>query len=243
MSSHYKTAQACLSPLQDRLTAMVKRVLVVLSLLLVGACDSPPTAPTVLTMPRSTEVPPPPRVTGRVIDERGMPIAGAAISFNPQGVGIITDAAGFYELSGPISPFGFVLYATRDGYEPNYQVVPFAAEAVRNFRLRGVVRITAGEGVTVAVDSDDTLYGAAEQYRARTVRVAVQGTGTLVVEGSSSTGHAVLLSDRVFEYSPCCPTRLDIAVTAGQEVTVHVLTYFLEVPAEFSVTTRLEPRS
>jgi hypothetical protein len=94
----------------------------------------------------------------------------------------------------------------------------------------------------VTVDSDDTLYGSAEQYYARRVRVVAQGTGNLVVDGSSSTGHPVLLSDREMEYYPCCPERLDLAVKTGQEVTVHVLTYVLDVPAEFSVTTRLEAR-
>jgi hypothetical protein len=86
-----------------------------------------------------------------------MPIAGAAVSFNPQDVHTVTNADGSYELPGPFSPFGFALYATRDGYERNYQWVPFATEAVQNFRLRGVVRLNTGQGVTVVVDSDDTL--------------------------------------------------------------------------------------
>jgi hypothetical protein len=172
-----------------------------------------------------------------------MPIAGASISTIPDAVTTLTNADGFYELSGAFgSPYGFGLRATGEGSEPNYQWVPSAAEAVQNFRLRRVVRIITEEGLSVVVDSDDTLYGSSEQYRARRVRVVARGTGNLVVEGSSSTGHPVLLSDRDLEAYPCCPTRLDFAVRAGQEVTVHVLTYFFDVPAEFSVTTRLQPR-
>lgn len=231
------------SPLPDRLTKMVKRSVVVVGLLLVGACDSPPNIPTpLLTSPSANTPPPGNRVTGSVTDERGMPIAGAAISFNTQDVSTVTKSDGSYELSAPYFLSGFALYARRDGYERSYQWVPFAAEAVRNFRLRGVVRITTGEDLSLAVDSDDTLYGSSEQYRARRVRVVAPGTGNLVVDGSSSTGHRVLLSDRDFEYFPCCPTRLDVAVSAGQEVTVYVLTYLLDVPAEFSVTTRMELR-
>jgi hypothetical protein len=159
-------------------------------------------------------------------------------------VSSVTNADGFYELSSASSsPLGFGLFATRDGYEPNYQWVQgFVAEAVQSFRLRAVVRITTGEGITVVVDSDDTLYGSSEQYRARTVRVVAQGTGNLVVEASSSTGHRALLSDRAFESFPCCPPRLDRVVSTGQEVTVYLLIYFLDRPAEFSVTTWLEPR-
>jgi hypothetical protein len=222
---------------------MVKRLVAALGLLLVGACDSPPTFPTL------PPAPPPAdtlrsRVTGSVTDERGLPIGGTSIGLSPQAVvSTVSNADGSYELSVTLGPpYGFGLHATREGYEPNYQWVPSAAEAVRNFRLRSVVRITAGESRTVVVDSDDTLYGSSEQFRARRVRVVAQGTGTLVVDGSSNTGHPVLLSDRVFEYFPCCPTRLDLAVSAGQEVTVHVLVGYLDMPAEFSLTTRVEPR-
>jgi hypothetical protein len=217
---------------------------VVLCLLLIGACDSPPTASTLPTSPTPGNTPAAgTRVIGSVTDERGVPIAGASISLAPQTVGTVTNPDGFYELSGAFgSSYGFPLLATREGYEPNYQWVPFATEAVRNFRLRAVIRVSAGEGLSVSVDADDTLYGSSEQYRARRVRVVALGTGGLVVEGFSSTGRRVLLSDHVFEYSPCCPTRLDLDVSTGQEVAVHVLTSALEVPAEFSLTTRLEPR-
>jgi hypothetical protein len=173
-----------------------------------------------------------------------MPIAGASISGYQLAASTVTNADGSYELSGAVAiPYGLALHATWEGHEPNYQWVLPAAEAVQNFRLRRVVGIASGEGLTLGVDSDDTLYGSSEQYRARQVRVVAQGTGNLVVDGSSSNaGRPVLLSDRVFEYSPCCPTRFDLAVSTGQEVTVHVLTPWLDVPAEFSVTTRLEPR-
>jgi hypothetical protein len=223
---------------------MVTRLVVVFVVMLVGACGSPPIVPTPLTTPPQANTPPPAtvRVTGHVTDEQGMPIAGASISLVQQPTAV-TNADGFYELSAFGSPYGLALFATRDGYERNYQWAPAAADTVRNFRLRTAVRISSGEGLTVVVDSDDTLYGAAEQYRARRVRVVAQGTGVLVIEGSSaSPGRPVLLSDRDFEYSPCCPSRLELGVSAGQEVTVHVLTYFLDVPAEFSVTTRLVRR-
>jgi hypothetical protein len=221
---------------------MVTRLIVVFGVLFVGACDSAPTVPS----PRLTLPPwpaPPPRivrVAGRVTDERAIPIAGASISVfqEPKAV---SSADGFYELSGAFgSPYGTGLFATREGYERNYQWVPAATEAVRNFRLRGVVRITAGEDLRVALDSDDTLYGSSEQYRARRVRVVAPRKGTLVIEGSSPTGHPVRLSDQEFEYFPCCPARLGVAVRTGQEVAVHVLTYLIDVPAEFSITTRLE---
>jgi Carboxypeptidase regulatory-like domain len=230
-----------LSPLSDQLTTMGKRLVVVFGLLLAGACDSPPTVPTWLRTPPPAYAPF--RVTGRVTDERGMPIAGASISLFQQ-PDTVTNADGSYELSdAPANPNGFRLFATQEGYERNYQWVEFAAEAVRNFRLRAVVRIASGEGLTVGVDSDDTVYGLSEQYRARRVRVVARGTGNLVVDGSSSsTGRPVLLSDHDFEDYPCCPARLELAVSTGQEISIHVLTYWVDVPADFAVTTRLEPR-
>ena len=234
-----------ISPPHDRLTRMVTRLVVVFGLLLACACDSPPTAPTPPpTPPPANPSPrgPQARVTGSVTDEGGLPIAGASISTVPNAVSTLTNADGFYELSGSIgSSYGLALFATRDGYERNYQWVPSAAEAVQNFRLRRELRIASGAGLTVVVDSEDTLYGSSEQYRARRVRVVAQGTGNLEVEGSSSTGHPVRLSDSEYEYFPCCPTRLDLAVSTGQEVSVHVLIYFLDEPEEFSITTRLGP--
>ena len=228
-----------------RLTLMVKRLVVVFGLLLVGACDAPPTIPTLPPTPPPANTSPPgthARVTGRVTDERGMPIAGASVSSIPQAVSTLTNADGFYELSGPFaSPYGFGVHATREGYDSNYQWVPSAAEAVQNFRLRGVVRIATGEGLTVTVDSDDTLYGSAEQYYARRVRVVAQGTGNLVVDGSSSTGH--LFDSRIVPMAlPVLSVRLELAVKTGQEVMVYVLTYWKDVPSEFSITTRLESR-
>ena len=228
----------------DRLTTTGKRLVVVFGLLLAGACDSPSTIPSPLPTP--APVTPLPagasvRVTGRVIDERGVPIGGAAVSSVQPDVSTATGADGSYDLSGPFgSAYGFWLMAIGPGYEPNYQWVLPTAEPTLEFRLRAVVRVTAGQGLTVAVDAGDTLYGAAEQYRARPIRVVAPATGNLVVEGSSRTGHAVLFSDREYEYYPCCPSRLGLAVSAGQEIKVHVLTYGPEVPAEFSVTTRLE---
>ena len=232
----------CVSPLHDRRTTMVKRLVVVFGLLLVGGCESPPSVPTPSTSPPANAPPPATiRVTGRVTDERGMPIAGASISLFQQ-PSAVTNTDGSYELSAAGSSSGLALFATREGYERNYQWVP-AAESVRNFRLRAVRRMTSGEALTLVVDADDTLYGAAEQYRARRVHVVAQQTGNLVVDGSSSTtGRPVWLSDNDFEYFPCCPARLMFDVSGGQEVSVYVLTYFADVPAEFSVITRLEPR-
>ena len=231
-------------PSPSERTRMVKQLVVVLGPLLIAACDTP-VVPTPLPSPSGNPSPPGNhvRVTGKVTDERGMPIAGVSIS-SFDGVSALTHADGSYELSGAFGscPCGFALRATRDRYESNYQWVPSSEEAVRNFRLRSVARIAAGQGLTVTVDSDDTLYGAAEQYRARRVRIVAEETGNLVVEGSSpSLRHPVLLSDSDLERTPCCPMRLNRAVSAGEEVTVHVLTFFLDVPAEFRVATRLDP--
>ena len=233
--------------MRHQLTTMLTRRLFVLALLLLGACDS---APSVLRSPTAPLPSPDPatqvRIAGRVIDDRGMAIAGASIThvvLKPETV-VVTDADGFYELSA-FRGTGLSLIASGPGYEPNYQWVPTpsADVHVQNFRLRDIVRITTGEVLSVRIDSDDTLYGSSEQFRARQVRVVVPAAGNLVVDGSStSAGRRVLLSDKVFEYTPCCPARLVVPVSAAQELIVNVLTYWLDTPAEFVVTARLEPQ-
>jgi hypothetical protein len=245
MRTHSPERIRRLLPLHDALSTTASRAVVVFGLLLAAACDSattptpPPPAPLPNPLPPANQT----LATGRVTDEHGLPIARASVSSFPPAVSTVTGGDGTYELSGAFgSAHGFGLLAAAEGYEPTLQWVPAAAEAVQNFRLRGIVRILAGEGVTVGVDANDTLYGSAEQYRARRVRIVPEATGTLVVEGSSSTGHPVLLSDQFFEYSPCCPARLDLAASTGREVTVSVLTFFTDVPAGFSLTTRLEAR-
>ena len=223
-------------------TMLTRRLFVlVLPLLLLGACDSTPTAPVPPADP-ATQV----RITGRVTDDRGMPIAGVSVTHwtvVPRTAGV-SDTDGFYELSASRGR-GVSLIATRPGYELNYQWVSPTppAEKLQNFRMRNVVRITTGEVLSVRIDSDDTLYGISSQYRARRVRVVVPRAGNLVAEGSSTSGgRPVLLSENDFEYSPCCPARLVLPVSAGQEVTINVLMGWADPPAEFLVTTRLEPQ-
>src|SRR5262245_26265733 len=160
--------------MRRRLTTMLKRLLIVFCLLLVGACDSSPTLATTPTPPTNTSPLDPAnqvRVTGRVTDERGIPIAGASLSvfvypggtFPGVTVSTVTDGGGSYELSGAFgSRWGFALSATRDGYETNSQWVPSGAEPVQKFRLGDVVRITTGEGRRVVVVSEYTLYGTSE---------------------------------------------------------------------------------
>jgi hypothetical protein len=231
--------------MRDLHSTIVECLLLIFGLLLVAACGSPtvPTSTTPFAPDPRTLV----RVTGKVTDERGIGIAGAAliVCTRPgRTVSAVTDAAGSYDFTDPRSSFGFGLCTERDGHEGNFQWVrSAAAEVVQDFRLRDVVRIPAGEGLTLVVDSHDTLYGSAEQFRARRVRVVAQGTGDLVVEGSSSSARRqALLSANALEDYPCCPARLDRAVSTGQEVSIYVLTEWTDVPAEFSLTTRLEPR-
>src|SRR5262245_59913258 len=72
-------------PMRHRLATSLKRLFIVFCLLFVGACNSSPTLATTPTPPPPTNTPPPDsanqvRVTGRVTDERGIPIAGASLS-------------------------------------------------------------------------------------------------------------------------------------------------------------------
>jgi hypothetical protein len=222
-------------------------LVILLGNVLTTACESR-SAPGSPTVPSPSPSPEPPpwtsldvRASGTVAENGGAPIAGASVSAVGSSATTVSNGSGAFELSGQFgSAAGFGLIARSDGYEPSYQWWP-TPDGVQDISMRRIVRRAVGDRVRFVVEPSDTLYGSSEQYRGRRVRVVAPEAGRLVIEGSSETGHRVLLSDRDYEYFPCCPSKLELAVSAGQEVLINVLTYWLDVPADFTVTTRLEP--
>ena len=98
------------------MTAVLRYAALLAFLALPVACaDSPTTASALLPQPSVSQPSRPDtqaRVSGSVTDEGGMPIAGASISASPA-ISTVTDAAGFYELSGLYrDPWG--LHSSRD---------------------------------------------------------------------------------------------------------------------------------
>ena len=129
-------------------------------------------------------------VTGRVIDEDGMPLTAAAVAFvfvspdNPSRFAqpqVRTDAAGNYRISftaAPASYAGSVAFAraNKDGYEADNRW--FRAETdgshILNFHLYRSRRITAGETTTVAI-----------ALICRTVRIMAPIDGVMTIEAIS----------------------------------------------------------
>src|SRR5262249_43210739 len=96
------------------------------------------------------------------------------------------DGAGFYELdfdamrdvAGGVGN----AVAEQSAYEhDNRYIVATRQEAVQNFYLCRIERISAGESLSLTVRPDDTFCGLSDEWRCRTVRITPPATGTLSV--------------------------------------------------------------
>ena len=90
-----------------------------------------------------------------------------------------TGAPGRYELTfenatGQGQGGGAV--TSKPGYEDDYRYVVPAANAVQNFRLHPIMRVTAGATIRVTVLPDDGFCGLSDEWRCRKFRVVSPGT-------------------------------------------------------------------
>ena len=174
------------------------KVLLVLLPIVVTACDGRgPTQPTAVTQPT-----PPSRpingqtfeVAGVVTDERGQPMAGAAVTMGLSSVGfphwpsVLTDATGSYKISFTATPSvsGFVARAqvVAEGYEEYWRSLRStgATTYIENFRLDRIIRVAAGDSIVLTVPPD---VGECIGWVAQVcpfVRVTLPSQGRLTIE-------------------------------------------------------------
>ena len=144
------------------------RVFVVASIAVatVGCNAATPVGP---SQPLTSTTPNSLRDFGTVVDSRGNPIAGAAVSFWPEAVEkLVSNESGRFDL-----PPGYIEYvfASKPGYEGA------AAEWSRDvyLKLHDVIRIAAGQSARVTVGPRDSLGGPGLDYWVRSVRVFSNG--------------------------------------------------------------------
>ena len=180
-----------------------------------SACSSPIT-PTPTPTPSPTPSAFTLRMSGRVVDDAGVPVSGAYVqvtfksssgvsnpashcSGSPQFCWIVMRtndlgeyAAEFQPLSWPQHGLGYV-HSFSDGYEVDVQWVPTGpSPAVRDLRLRPTRSIPAGASTTVTVEPTSSLCTDLEDNWALAYRCEIvvidSSAGTLMVEARPNAG-------------------------------------------------------
>src|SRR5262249_35725781 len=169
----------------------------------VSGCGGGSTSPAMPTVSPTSQTPACPQsltcsllrfhLTGSAADGDSKPVAGATVTMRPwifgqssNPVSTSADGAGFYELdfdamrdvAGGVGN----AVAEQSAYEhDNRYIVATRQEAVQNFYLCRIERISAGESLSLTVRPDDTFCGLSDEWRCRTVRITAPATGTLSV--------------------------------------------------------------
>ena len=170
-----------------------------------------PTAPATTPAPAPTPAPPPPmaryHVTGTVMDENGLPVAGATVLLYDgpfKSVETATNGAGHYEadLEVPevyqtMASVGVVEAWRGDEFEDHAQSIPSGPGAIvnvaRNLRLRRFRTIDAGQSMTVSIEPDSSLdydseWSTGLNRLREDLHVRVDAAGVLTVEARPEAG-------------------------------------------------------
>jgi len=153
----------------------------------------------------------------------------------------VTDESGRYEVKPDTN--GLVeMVAAADGFELNRQVAQPGWTAF-DFTLRKIVRLPAGEAITLELGPTDSLYGFDDEYRARVVRLTASMHGEVEVRATMDrTGHPLQLSlgHPILEFPFF---GLVLTVSEGGESQVLVLVDWTMTRAEsFTLVSRFSPR-
>jgi len=208
---------------------------VVTSAVLVGACSDSPTRPSQAVPPPATPAAPAPapaapmNVTGRVVDENGVGLAGATVALATQDslhVTGQTDANGHYAITLPAATY-FWGTADKPGYETTFRDSYFlSAPSTLNFRLFQPLRIADGTSAHVTVASDGAICGFDDEWFCRTVHVQASHAGMLSVDATSddpSIRPAIAIRPAA---GWCCEAPAPVKVDTGEDVPVYVLLWW-----------------
>jgi len=186
-------------------------------------------------------------VSGTVRDEAGTPIAGARVTSEGRSP-VVTDQSGRYELTAEDNAL-MSLLAEADGFERNEQLARPGHGTVFDLRMRHVVRMVAGEAMTLDVGPTDSLYGFDLEYRARVIRLTAPLRGLVEVElreRPDATGSPLGLSlgtASPLPGFPCCPGILASSISESGELEIKVLVPWTVTHAEsFTLISRFSPR-
>jgi Carboxypeptidase regulatory-like domain len=203
--------------------------------LLVSACSGSPTRPSQAIPPPPTPAAPAPvpaapvNVTGRVVDENGVGLAGATVALrtsDPMRATGQTDASGRYAITLPATAY-FWGTADKPGYETTFRDSYFlSAPATLDFRLFQPLRIVDGTSAHVTVTSDGPICGFDDEWFCRTVHIQASHDGMLNVDATSDDPS--IRAAIAIRPGPdfCCEAPAPVKVGAGDDVPVYVLLWW-----------------
>ncbi len=186
------------------------------------------------------------RITGVVVDERGVSVAGADLTIEGSSPSktVVTDANGAYDVTVDLLQRGTSLTIKKAGYEPSrYWVSLDSAQTTsRNLKLHDIQNVSAGESLRLGFDRDDPGCGY-ELYTCRRVRIRSTSRGTLAVAVTPDNAAAQLgLVTAGQEPGVGTRDRLSVPVVAGSETVIEVVIFSGRFPEGFTLNTSLESR-
>jgi hypothetical protein len=171
-------------------------------------------------------------LTGTVTDADGRPVPDAMVKAFPFIPGVrleplimTTGATGRYEFTfenGASQTMGGGAIASKSGYEDEHHYVVPAANAVQNFRLYPITKVTPGTTLRVTVQPDDGFCGFSDEWRCRKFRIVSPAGGTLTLTATADGGDASGYLEVLRPYQ-CCRSPLSVAIVANEEIRVNVL--------------------
>jgi hypothetical protein len=206
--------------------------------LLMAACGSSPTAPTV--PPPAPTVnptgPPPPsfvtrRLSGVIRDGSNRGVANATVTvYNNNGSkhSVTTDSNGFYDTRADINQNYVVPWVEVTVSKPGYEDTRNGA-LVRNqdtshdLYLFEAVRLTAGSDAQLSTTFDGPLCGFELEYACRHLQVVAPARGTLVIELIAEDPSSAFSFGPVTYPMSNPSSRMSLAVNSGQTVDAEIL--------------------
>jgi len=175
-------------------------------------------------------------ITGRVLDARDVPVAGARVTATDRFRGAIeslSDAAGGFTLTIDVRNGSFPVVVEKDGFEPSRYVslpdAPLSRALPMDLRLHAITRILAGDSIRLEVRREDPVCASGpsglETYPCRRVRIASPAGGQLSVQAVDDLGDFSAVHSIVVQQAdkPPAAAGLVIAVPAGSETIVEFM--------------------
>jgi Carboxypeptidase regulatory-like domain len=209
------------------------------SALLIAACGSSPTAPTV--PPPAPTVnptgPPPPsfvtrRLSGIVRDGSNRAVANAMVtvySSNGSTRSVTTDSNGFYDTSADINQNYVIPWLSMAVSKPGYEDTRNGAlfenfhDTNRDLYLFERTRLTAGSDTQLSTTFDGPLCGLELEYACRHLQVVAPARGTMLIELVAEDPASVFSFGPVTYPMSNPSSRMSLVVNSGQTVDAEIL--------------------
>jgi hypothetical protein len=181
-----------------------------------------------------------------VVDERGVPVAGADLTIegSSPSKNVVTDANGAYDVSVDLWQRGTSVTVAKVGYETSRYWVSLDAEKTtsRKLKLPDVQNVAAGQSLRLALALDDPGCGY-ELYTCRRVRIRSLSRGTLIIAATPDDAGAQLgVVTAGQEPGLGTRDRLAVPVVPGGETVIEVVIFAGRFPEGFTLSTSLESR-